>query len=110
MSSYTNLPLDTSDKETAIMVEVAIDWVLENTSLTFNRDEELPDNVKLFVIKYCDLMSQSVGIASESLGGMSQSFATSNRSAFLLSDLAEQIFGSAYKGRNRFIPAAKRWK
>ena len=110
MSNYTNLPLDTNDSETALMVEVALDWVEQNTTLEFDRENELPPNVKLFTIKFCDLMSQNAGVASESLGGMSQSFTTSSGMASLLHDLAAQLFGSAYKGRNRFIGATSRWK
>ena len=110
MGNYIGLPLDTSDKEVALMVEVALDWVEENTTLEFDREKELPANVKLFTVKFCDLMSQSVGVASESLGGMSQSFVSSSTSALVLRDLATQIFGKAYKGRNRFIAASRKWK
>lgn len=107
------LPLDTDDTETKIMVDSALMWVAENTTLEIGTDNELPSNVKLFVIKYCDLMSQTYGVASESLGGMSQSFSTSGGAGFLLAleELASQLFGSAYKGRrNRFVTAQSRWK
>ena len=100
--------LDTKNPETAIMVDAALDWVEKNTTLEIDR-ENLPSTVKLFVLKYCDLMHQT-GIASESLGGMSQSFSTSSGIGLALSDLATQLFGNAYKGRNRFIAAQSRWK
>lgn len=110
MSKY-NLPINTDDTEVSIMVEAALDWVDANTTLNINREAELPSTVKLFVIKYCDLMAMSVGVASESLGGMSQSFSTSNGISALLSDLAEELFGAAYKKkRNRFVSAVNRWK
>lgn len=115
MNSFTglslkSLPLDMEDKETAIMVDAALEWVSENVSLKLDPEAtELPNTVKLFVVKYCELMSQPTGVASESLGGMSQSFTTSNGAA-ALGNLAEQIFGAAYKGRNRFIAAISRWK
>ena len=92
------------------MVEAALNWVSEHTTLVIDPDNELPSNVKLFVIKFCDLFATSVGVASESLGGMSQSFSTSNGTGLLLADLATQLFGSAYKGRNRFVAATNRWK
>lgn len=110
MSNYDNLPLDTSDLEVALIVEAALDWVEQNTTVEFDREKELPSNVKLFTVKFCDLISQNAGVASESLGGMSQSFATSSSSSFILHDLATQLFGSAYRGRNRFISASKKWK
>lgn len=109
---YANLgiPLDTKDAETAIMVDVALQWVRDNTTIDIKTDSELPSNVKLFVIKYCDLMSQFSGVASESLGGMSQSFSTAQGgSELLLRELASQLFGAAYKGRNRFVSAVGRW-
>lgn len=109
-SKYDNLPLDTNDAETAIMVDAALNWVTENTTLKIDPEQELPSNVKLFVIKFCDLLSPNMGVASESLGGMSQSFSISSGAGLLLSDLAYQLFGSAYKGRNRFVTAQNRWK
>lgn len=105
-----NLPLDLCDTETSIMVETALDWVDANTTLEVDRESDLPASVKLFVIKFCDLMSQTAGIASESLGGMSQTFSASGSSDLALSELAAQLFGSAYKGRNRFVIAQNRWK
>lgn len=104
------LPLDTSDKEVAIMVDAALSWISENTTLNIDPSKELPSNVKLFIIKFCDLLTPTVGVASESLGGMSQSFSTSGGTGFLIADLASQLFGSAYNGRNRFVAAQNRWK
>jgi len=110
MADY-GLPIDTTDPETALMVETALDWVNSNTTLNIDRAQELPSNVKLFVVKFCDLMGHTVGVASESLGGMSQSFSVSSGgTGLILADLASQLFGSAYKGRNRFVSAVKRWK
>ncbi len=108
MADY-GLPINTNDADVSIMVESALDWVEENTTLEIDREKELPNNVKLFVVKFCDLMSQTAGVTSESLGGMSQSFSTGG-AGFILADLATQLFGSAYKGRNRFVSAVNRWK
>lgn len=110
MPNYEGLPIDTNDTEMAIMVETALDWVKENTTIKIDPDKELPSNVKLFVIKFCELLTPTVGVASESLGGMSQSFSTSGGTGLLVADLATQLFGSAYKGRNRFVSAVSRWK
>ena len=108
MAEY-NLPIDTTDAGISVMVEAALDWVDEHTTLEIDREAEIPSNVKLFVMKYCELMSQTAGVASESLGGMSQSFSTGGAGS-VLSDIATQLFGSAYKGRNRFVTAVGRWK
>lgn len=108
-SNYDNLPLDTNDVETRLMVDSAIQWIKANTTLDIAEDAELPSNAKLFTVKFCDILSRS-GVASESLGGMSQSFSTSGGTGLFLSDLAAQLFGDAYKGRNRFVCAEPRWK
>lgn len=104
------LPLDMSDTETAIRVDTALEWISQNTTIEIDPDTELPSSVKLFIIKFCDLMSQSFGVASESLGGMSQSFSTTGGNALLLHDLASELFGPNYIGRNKFIAARSRWK
>ena len=109
MADY-GLPIDTKDAEVSIMVETALDWVETNTTLEIDREKELPNNVKLFVVKFCDLMSQTANVTSESLGGMSQSFSTTSGTGLILAELASQLFGSAYKGRNRFVSAVNRWK
>lgn len=109
MSEY-GLPIDTTNPETAIMVEAALDWIDRNTSLHLDREVALPSSAKLFVVKYCELMSQSAGVASESLGGMSQSFTSAEGIGSVLAEFARQIFGDAYKGRNRFVAASGRWK
>lgn len=109
-SNFNNLPLDAEKPEVRIMVEAALSWVAENTSIAIDPEAELPSNVKLFVIKYCELMSITSGVASESLGGMSQSFSTTGGTGSLLADLAKQLFGSAYKHRNKFVSAMGRWK
>lgn len=107
------LPLDTSDKEVALMVDAAFAWIQEHTTLEFNLEDpelELPPNVKLFIVKFCDLLTPTAGVASESLGGMSQSFSNSGGTGFLLADLASQLLGTAYKDRCRFVSAVNRWK
>ena len=110
MPNYEGLPLDTKDTEVAVMVDAALEWVKENTTIDVDPEQPLPSNVKLFVIKFCDLLTQTVGVQSESLGGMSQSFSTGGGTGSILADLATQLFGDAYKGRNRFVSAVSRWK
>ena len=108
-SNYDGIPLDLNDQETKVMVDSAIEWIKANTSLEIAQDQELPSTAKLFVVKFCDVMSAYTGVASESLGGMSQSFSTGG-SGSLLAELACQLFGSAYKCGNRFVSAKSRWK
>ena len=109
-NQLVGLPVDTSDAEIRIIVDTALMWIADNTTLELDPAKELPSNVKLFVIKFCDLLTQTVGVTSESLGGMSQSFSATGGAGLLIADLATQLFGSAYKGRNRFVSAVSRWK
>ena len=110
MANLANLPLDLSDAATAVMVDAALDWVARNTTVEIDQEAELPANVKLFVVKYCDLFGQTAGVASESLGGMSQSFTGSGSLGMTLAALARQLFGDAYTGGSRFIVAGNRWR
>lgn len=109
--NLVNLPLDTDDAAQRIMIETALAWVETNTSIEIDPEAELPATVKLFVLKFAELYGQTYGVASESLGGMSQSFSLSAGGAgALLADLARELFGDAYKGRNRFVAAVNRWR
>lgn len=105
------LPINT---ETCLLVESALQWVLAHTTLTFdiNKEDEikaLPAQVRLFVLKYNELMSISAGVASESIEGLSQSFNASDKSA-LLWDIAASLLDKWLISPIRFVPAVKRWK
>lgn len=96
-----------------LIVESALTWVLDNTTLDFdiNKDEDLtqlPANVRLFVVKYHELMSTSEGVTSESIEGLSQSFNTSNKSG-LIWQIAESLLTKWLKSPVSFVPAVSRW-
>ncbi len=63
------IPLPHDSPETGLMADAALEWVWEHTTLS--KEKELPNAVKLFVLKYIDLMASTGGVTSESLGGMS---------------------------------------
>lgn len=101
------------DVRTVLLVESAFSWINDNTALNieYNNDEALgmlSANVKLFIIKYVDLMCLSTGVTSESLGGMSQSFDTSNKSD-LLWQYAYELLGNSLRSQFSFTPAKSRW-
>lgn len=107
-----NLGIFPVNSSLCITVESAIDWVHSNTSLRFSLDSEeveLPANVKLFIIKYVELMSATAGVASESISGLSQSFKNDDKESMLW-DLASLILGeSVLKPRVNFFSASSRW-
>lgn len=109
-----NLGIAPVDAQTLLMVESAFNWINDNTCLDIDHNDDqvlsaLPANVKLFVIKYFDLMSMRPGITSESLGGMSQSFDTANKSN-LLWEYAYELFGNSMRSQMSFVPAKSRWQ
>lgn len=98
--------------QTTIIVESALNWVRDNTTLEFdcNSDDDLkalPANVRLFVLRYLDIMSTSGGVQSESIEGLSQSFASDKNSA--LWDYAEQLLSKWLKSAVKFVPATQKW-
>lgn len=103
------LPLNVNDGVTALAVESGLQWILHNTKFPYKPGEELPANVKLFLVKYVELMTASGLVASESIAGMSQSFTDSTKFAYLLRQYASDLLPKWYKSAT-FTPAANRWK
>ncbi len=107
------IPIDPEDELAMLKAESAIEYISNNTTLTADITDPatikaLPAQAKLFIVKYSALMEAETGVASESLGGMSQSFDTSNRNG-LLFDLAESLLGPYMKSQMKFTQATKRW-
>lgn len=78
--------------EDELYAEAALDWLKKNTSIPVGSLENLPAGAKLFIMRYGSIMQSDSSIASESLGGMSQSFRSSSK-ADLIADLASQLLG-----------------
>lgn len=95
-----------------LTVESAIEWIHKNTSLKFKLDSdeiELPASVKLFIIKFTELMTATEGVASESISGLSQSFKTTDKDSILW-DLASSLLGEdVLNSRVTFFSASQRW-
>lgn len=95
-----------------ILIEAALEVVREKTIIKFdiNNDEDLknlPAKVKLFVIKYLELMGLREGISSESISNLSQSFVTDKSD--LLNNLLDEILGDDLTPSIRFVGAVNRW-
>ena len=100
------IPLPDDSPETGLMADAALEWVWEHTTLS--KEKELPNAVKLFVLKYIDLMASTAGVTSESLGGMSQTMDSANK-GLLLRSYAKALLSPWLKLEGRVIPAKRRW-
>lgn len=107
------LPISNPDGVTLLTVNSAFEWVAHNTILSFDMDDveslrALPATVKLFVLKYVDVMTMQTGVTSESLGGMSQSF-DSSATAALLWQYANELLSAYLKSQVSVTPAKRKW-
>lgn len=108
----TGVPLEPT-AENVLLLGAGFDWLEENTTLQFNKEnpeevKALPDMVKLFLCRYAELMGNSGLITSESIGGLSQSFSSTQRSA-LLWDAAQTLLGPWLKSQVSSVPSVSRW-
>lgn len=102
------------DDRTILLIESGLNWINENTTLNIDctSDEQLRSlsaNVKLFLMTYCDIMTMPIGISSESIEGLSQSFDTSKSRSDLLLQYAKELLGGVMKSQMSFAVAKKRW-
>lgn len=102
------------DDRVILVIESGLEWVKNNTTLEFdvNIDEDLialPSAVKLFLVKFLDVQMLSVGVVSESIEGLSQSFDTGDKNAMIW-QFAEELLSPYLKSRVRFITAQKKWR
>lgn len=107
------LPLNNPTEETCLYIEAGLDWLVQNTTLEIDSAnmetiKALPSGARLFLVKFVDIMSTNNTIASESIGGMSQSFRETSRNDLLL-DLASELLGNYIKSSFSFIPATSKW-
>ena len=108
------LPIAATDTA-CLYVGSAIDWLIENTTLDIDKDnlqdsiKALPDGAKLFICRYMDVMETGGnGVASESIGGMSQSFTTESKTT-LLWQLARGLIGAYLKSQIHSVPNVSKW-
>lgn len=107
------IPLSGADPAAVLRVEAALDWMQENTTLTFDKADAksvaaLPACAKLFAVKFSEIMQQREGVASQSIEGLSQSFQTGDKGNALW-QLARSLLGAYLKSQVRVYPAQRRW-
>lgn len=107
------IPCTAGDALATLKAEAALDWMLENTTLEFDKGSTesisaLPACAKLFVVKYSEAVSLKQGVASQSIEGLSLSFNSGDQSA-LIWQLANTLLGAYLKSQVRVFPAKRRW-
>lgn len=89
----------------------AIEWLRRNTTLELPdepNDDNLTPSVKLFILKFGEVLTLPGGVTSESLAGASQSFMT-NATA-LLRAYASELFGpDVLVGDVSFTASERAW-
>lgn len=94
--------------ENRIIADAALQWLRDNTTLQFSDEDNLPPLAALFIVKFYEVMRQSAAIKSESIAGMSQSFADDAES--VLWGLARTMLLPYLKSNVTVLPGEKRWR
>lgn len=81
--------------ENTIYVNSAVEWLNSNTTLSLDitANKNWQYSVKLFILKFVELMNKSSGVASESIGNLSQSFVTDKELVSQIYELATGLLG-----------------
>ncbi len=90
-------------------VEAALEWLAENTTLDTSDPAKLPAAARLFVSEFVEIMKRGVGVTSESMAGMQQSFRDKGGNSGLFFDLAQSLLGAYMKPTARVYPARNAW-
>lgn len=62
-------------EENKLYAESAVEWLKRNTTVEVdNIDTSTSSTVKLFILKFSELMAIGTGVSSESISGLSQSY------------------------------------
>jgi len=99
------------DNNSILILLSAADWIEDNTTFVFDYEniEDTPHSIKLFMIKFSEIMAIPTGIASESIEGLSQSFETTNKTD-LIWQYANELLKKWLKPKACFFQASSRWK
>ena len=108
------IPVAEGDAVAALHAEAALDWILANTTIQFDKADAaaikaLPACAKLFVVKYGEIMERKAGVTSESIEGLSQSFDASENTVSSIWAQANALLSGYMKSQVRVTPARRRW-
>lgn len=107
-----NLGISPVDNKVCLMVESALLWVKDNTILNIDIDDvpsNLSGNIKLFILKYIEVMSMTAGVTGENIEGLSQSFDTADK-GYLLRQYAGELLGEYGFSDLKMYNAKTKWR
>ena len=90
-----------------LVIQSAFSWIAQNTTLEVDYDAVQP-YVKLFVLKYMEVMALRAGVSSQGIEGLSQSFNDADIGQ-LIRQYARDLLGAEYVSDARFVQAVDRW-
>ena len=101
------------DERAILIVGGGLEWLKKNTTLDFEIDNDedlkaLPYSARLFLVSYFDICTTPIAVASESIGGMSQSFKADSRNT-LIWQAAEEFLSDYLIRGIKFISAKSKW-
>lgn len=102
------------DAQREVVTMAALEWLAEYTTLTVRLDDpeayaSLPARAQLFVQKYTELLMRNTGVTSQSIEGLSQTFASADNCTALIWQLANTLLQKDLKSRVTVYPAKRRW-
>ena len=91
----------------------ALDWLSDNTDFritdgSITEVAALPPSARLFILKFMEIMN-SGGVSSESIGGMSKSYAVASDMSGALMLLIRQLLRGHYTGGVKISMPRSRW-
>lgn len=96
----------------------ALDWLSDNTDFRITDGSitevvaALPPSARLFILKFMEIMSSGgalAGVSSESIGGMSKSYAVASDMSGALMLLIRQLLRGHYTGGVKISMPRSRW-
>lgn len=98
-----------TDDKAVLNINAAFEFITDNTTIDTTDIVNLPACARLFMTKFCEISEMRIGVQSESIEGLSQTFTTGNQTN-LIWDVANDLFGDKLKSRIRFVTAESKWK
>ena len=94
-----------------LQVNTAVEWLQVNTTLNIRLDNitAMPNRAKLFIVKFIEVFNVPLGVSSESIEGLSQSY-KDNDIETTLKKLAETLLGDDLKSKVVISVGKSRWK
>ncbi len=108
------IPLQGDGQTVLLQANAAAEWLAANTTLSLDpldaaSLQALPSTAKLFIAQFCALVNKPIGVTSESIEGLSQSFSSGDRSNDIWV-LADSLLSDWIPSQVGIFPAKQRWR